>query len=160
VERDRRAIRRHGHGRHGAGTAEEPGTKLALRDGGVYGRRNTSANGAWFLNSNDTWGTSWQVDFGSMFSRVAFALRDGSDTGAYMRLSAAEETSQQHVQRRQGNGNLQLVKIDLAAPTSSLLIEFGNLASNAPNVPYVANDGFGMDNFRIAPVRRSAALRS
>ena len=128
------------------------GTELALRDGGVYGRRNTSPNGAWFLDSNDTWGMSWEVDIGSMFSRVAFALTDGSDTGAYLRLRAAGETWQQRVQRRPGNGNLHWFQIGLAAPTSSLLIEIGNFASNALNAPYVVNDGFGMDDIRIAPV--------
>jgi hypothetical protein len=83
-----------------APSAASTAARLAVRTGDVFGRSSTTDVLAGqlddpldgildkFLDSNDTSGIRWQVDIGSMFTRLIFVLTDATDVGATMRISA------------------------------------------------------------------------
>ena len=131
--------------------AGNTGTELALRDGNTYGRRDT-VGGRWYLDSNDTYGIGWQVGSTSMFDTVMFVLSDGSDTGAFLRISADGTDYEQRTNGRLRNGNAQLVTITFDQRVNSALIELANY--NADGTALRRNDGFSIDGVQvgIAPV--------
>ena len=52
------------------------------------GRKNVApTGGAWFLDSNDTFGMRWDVSLGGgLFNKLVFALTDATDVGAFLRI--------------------------------------------------------------------------
>lgn len=135
------------------------GTELALRDGNTFGRVNTTTGGRWYLDSNDTWGLSWDVDVGMMFDRIVFTLADGSDVGGWLSIMADGMRVEQRVDGRLSNGNLYTVVVDFGMSVSSALIEIGNYTTSGGQT-FLRNDGFSIDDIsvNIAPVPVPAGL--
>lgn len=129
------------------------GNELALRTGTVYGRDNAAPDGgAWFLDSNDTFGMIWDVALagGGAFSRVSFVLSDASDVGAYLRISAGDASHEVRTGDKLQNGNELLVTIDFGGPVTAAQVILANYAANG--IDFRRNDGFAIDGIQIAPV--------
>lgn len=152
------------------GTVQQLGltesTNLALRDGNVYGRQNTwPIGGDWFLDSNDTWGFTWTItedDVDGMFDSVMFSLTDGSDVGAYLRITLDDGTTWEQRdagEGRLGDGNIALVVIGFDNAVSSATITVGNFTSNGGD-DYRRNDGVGIDGaaVNVVPLPASVAF--
>lgn len=136
------------------------GTLLALRDGNVFGRDNTTpTGGSWFLDSNDTWGMSWNVGVagGTAFSKVMFTLTDGSDVGAYLRISTGSDSLELRTGGKLPNGNEKLVVIDFGAAVTSANIILGNFTTSG-GTTFVKNDGFSVDGIQVSVVPVPASL--
>jgi hypothetical protein len=134
-----------------SGLPGNTGTELALRDGNVFGRVNTvPTGGSWYLDSNDTQGIHWDVATGDLFNTVIFTLVDGSDTGAYLRISTDGESYEQRVGGKLANGNASIVVVSFGAEMSTALIELGNYTSNGSDMR--TNDGFSIDGLRVGNV--------
>lgn len=133
------------------------GTNVALRDGNVFGRTNTTPSGAFFLDSNDTFGMVWDVATGSMFDTIVFSLMDASEF-SYLRIMVDGTVTEQRTGGRLGNGNTSLVQIGLSEATSSLRIELGNFRSAGG--PNATNDGFSIDSISVGltPIPVPASL--
>ena len=122
------------------------GTELALRDGNTYGRRD-AIGGQWYLDSNDTYGIGWEVSSASMFDTVMFVLSDGSDTGAFLRISVDGTNYEQRTGGRLANGNAQLVTITFDQMVDSALIELANYTADGTTLR--RNDGFSIDGAQV-----------
>ncbi|WP_425092067.1 VPLPA-CTERM sorting domain-containing protein [Tropicimonas sp. S265A] len=141
------------------------GTNLALRDGSVYGRTNVwPEDGNWFLDSNDTFGFTWEVDktdVGGSFDKLMFALIDGSDTGAFLRIETGDGAvfEQRNTgAAKLGNGNVAYVVVDFGQVVSSASITVGNFTSNADDASLRINDGVGIDGAMVNVVPLPASL--
>lgn len=139
----------------GTGTGESlvgSGTNLSLKtaaSGTAYGRSNTAPGGAWWLDSNDTFGVGWSVSSGYAFDQVAFVLSDAADVGATLSVSVNGNFLANIL--NQGNGDRILVMISFTAPVLSADVEMRNDR---------LNDGFGIDDAvvgRVAHVPLPAA---
>lgn len=131
----------------------DTGTELALRTGHVYGRKNLlPTTGAWYLDSNDTFGMTWNVATGGLFDSVAFLLSDASDKGAYLRISVDGVSSELRSNGALSNGNVKFVVINFDHAVSAATISLANY--NKAGTGYVKNDGFGLDGalVRVSPV--------
>lgn len=133
--------------------AGNDGTKLALRDGNVYGRESTTAEltgntaDAFFLDSNDTWGIGWQASIGGrLFDRIVLTLTDATDVGARMTISAGGTDYQFF---GFGDGASKIVEIALGSAVSTATILFENLDINGRPV---RNDGFSLDDIALSAV--------
>lgn len=144
-------------------------SKLALRDGQVYGRQNTwPERGQWFLDSNDTWGFVWNVteqDVGGAFDKIVFSLTDGSDQGAYLRIALDDAENTTFEQRetgknKLGDGNISFVAIDFGKIVTGATITVGNFTSNAGDAGFKRNDGVGIDGayVNVVPLPASFAF--
>lgn len=126
------------------------GTDLALRTGNNFGRKNTTAGGDWFLDSNDTYGANLNVDaqkVGFKFNRVFFTLTDGTDVGATVRITESTgNVFEEYVS--QGNGNQKLVTIDFDSALLGAKIEIGNYDGSSNT--FITNDGYGIDDITAA----------
>ncbi|MFN3613951.1 MAG: hypothetical protein ACK4WC_05255 [Rubrimonas sp.] len=131
-----------GLGGKGSGSsAVNGGDAPMVRTGNVAGRQNITAGGTRFLDSNDTLGFSWTVDFGGLsFDRISFVLTDVADQGATMTLSGGG-FFQDYSFTRQANGAINFVDILLDAPLTSLTLTFLNNR---------VNDGFGIDELSVS----------
>lgn len=130
-----------------SGLSGNSGAELALRDGNTYGRVNTvPTGGTWYLDSNDTYGMSWDVDTGSAFNTVVFTLVDGSDTGAFLRISADGANYEQRVGGKLPNGNASIVVVSFSSLMNDALIEIGNYTGTNE---LRTNDGFSVDGLRV-----------
>lgn len=130
------------------------GSMLALREGNVYGRESVSPDGgSWFLDSNDTWGLSWDVALagGKSFDKLMFTLSDASDAGGYLRISVGGENYELRTGSRLSDGNIRLVTIDLGGVTDSAEVTLANYTSSGGRRP-VMNDGFSIDGIQVAAV--------
>ena len=136
------------------------GTKLAVRDGNVYGRTSTTksltGNKAHnkFLDSNDTYGIRWDVSIGgSVFQKLLLTVSDAADTGAALEISV---NGMSYSFARQRNGNKKLVEIDLGRGVTEASVFFTNFKGNNRKV----NDGFSLDDVRVSsvPLPASALL--
>jgi len=139
-------------------------SQLALRDGSVYGRQNTWPEGGdWFLDSNDTWGFTWNVtsaDVGDEFDSLMFSLTDGSDAGAFLRITLDDGTvweQREAGQGRLGNGNIAFFVVNFDEAVSSASITVGNFSS-AGGDTYRRNDGVGIDAAMVGVVPVPASL--
>lgn len=142
------------------GLPENTGTLLALRDGDVFGRVNTTPTGGnWFLDSNDTWGMDWTVGLSNAtaFTSLMFTLTDGSDTGAFLRIIAGDDVYTQRVNGRLSNGNKSVVLIDFGGAVTSADIRIGNFSSNDSGA-FFRNDGFSVDGIQVSAVPLPAGL--
>ncbi|GFE52193.1 hypothetical protein So717_39460 [Roseobacter cerasinus] len=128
------------------------GTQLALRDGTVFGRQNVvPLGGSWFLDSNDTWGISWSLNTGTLFDRVSFVINDASDVGAFLRITAGNDTKELRTGGRLPNGNARTVEIDFGQAVSSAEITLGNFFTSGGD-RFRLNDGFSIDGIAVASV--------
>lgn len=149
------------------GTVRDPdpdldGTKLAIRTGYVYGRSSTTDLLASptdnddpddgildkFLDSNDTFGIRWNVDIGSMFTRLVFVLTDATDVGAKMTIKT--DGAEDAVLFGLGEGNRRLVVVDFGSAVRFAEIAFFN--SNKRNGNGFPNDGFSIDDIAVSAV--------
>lgn len=128
------------------------GTKLAIRDGNVYGRTSTTkiltGNSAddQFLDSNDTFGIEWVADLGgSMFNKLLLTLTDAADVGAQLKVSTGNDFQ---TLVTAGNGNRQIVLVEFANPVSSATVLFENMGNNGLRT----NDGFSLDDIAVSAV--------
>ncbi|MEM7471403.1 MAG: VPLPA-CTERM sorting domain-containing protein [Pseudomonadota bacterium] len=139
--------------------AGNTGTNVALRDGNVYGRTNTTAGGAYFLDSNDTHGIRWTAsNGGSIFDTLVFTLMDASEF-SFLRVIADGVTKEQRVGGRLSDGNTSLVEISLGTAVASLTVELANFSSFGGSTNQ-RNDGFSIDDatLGLAPVPVPASL--
>jgi len=137
-----------------SGLSGNTGSMLALRQGNVFGRENTSPDdGSWFLDSNDTWGMSWDVALagGKSFNSLAFTLSDANDAGGFLRISVGGSKYELRTGRRLSDGNVRVVTIDFDSPTSSAEISLGNFSRPDGERP-LTNDGFSIDGIQVAAV--------
>ena len=139
--------------------AGNDGTKLAIRDGNVYGRSSTtdllagmsdsSTDGVkdMFLDSNDTFGIKWLVDIGSMFDRLIFVLTDATDQGATLTISA--DGAAPVVFKGFKPSNRQLVVVDFggAVPTAHITLANTDKDGKPKN-----NDGLSIDDIAVSVV--------
>jgi hypothetical protein len=129
------------------------GTKLAIRDGNVYGRSSTTAlltgnpEDDKFLDSNDTWGIEWLVNVGSMFDRLIFTLTDATDQKATLTISA--DGADPVVFSGLGPSNRQLVVIDFGGRVSNATITLANTDSKGKPK---TNDGLSIDDIAVSVV--------
>jgi len=130
------------------------GTNLSLKtaaSGNAFGRSNTTPDGAWWLDSNDTRGIDWLVDTGKPFDRIAFVLSDVADVGATLSVrvfdsAAVNSLLGEAMISNQNNGQRSLVLLSFDTEMSGAKIEMRNNR---------LNDGFGIDDAlvgRVAPV--------
>lgn len=140
------------------GTVKDPdtftndGSKLALRDGNVYGRRSTTSTltgdraDDMFLDSNDTYGIRWDISLGGqMFDRVLLTLTDATDVGATMYITVDGAVS---VISGLGNGAVRMVEIAFGSGTTGATVFF----SNYRNGQKMLNDGFSLDDIAVNAV--------
>ena len=132
--------------------AKNTGQNLAIRDDNVFGRHNVApTTGKYFLDSNDTFGLSWDVHLadGKVFDKLIFALTDAADVGAFMRISVGGTvlTTLKGLQ----NGVTKLVMVDFGGAYSSAKIELGNY-TKATGGAFKKNDGFSIDAIQVAAV--------
>ena len=146
-----------------AGTVKQiagnTGTNVAIRDGNVFGRTNTTAGGSYFLDSNDTHGVRWDASSGgSMFNTLVFTLMDASEF-SFLRVIADGVTKEQRVGGRLKDGNTSLVEISLSSAVSSLTVELANFTMSG-GTENARNDGFSIDDATVglAPVPVPATL--
>lgn len=140
------------------------GTKLAIREGNVYGRTSTTDEIAGlpedrtgkFLDSNDTIGIKWDVALagGSMFSTILFTLTDATDVGAIMDITVGGVT---RAISGLGNGQSIMVLIELDTLVSSTVVTLRDRF--ADDDPFL-NDGFSVDDVVVGviPLPASALL--
>lgn len=128
------------------------GTQLSLKtaaSGNTFGRSNTTPGGAWWLDSNDTWGMSWSVNTGAAFDAVAFVLSDVADVGATLSVWAQGQFLGSFVGQPNGGLSLVLISFGEAVPGASIELRNNKL-----------NDGFSIDDAIVgtyAPVPLPAA---
>jgi hypothetical protein len=134
------------------------GNLLALRNGNVYGRENTvPTGGSWFLDSNDTWGMSWDVAIGKKFDAVSFILNDASDVGAFLRITTGTTSHELRTGGKLPDGNAKLVVIDFGEWVSSANIMLGNYTVSGGST-FKLNDGFSVDGLQVAAVPLPASV--
>jgi len=128
------------------GTRGNAGKGVFVRDRDVYGRSNTTAGGARYLDSNDTRGLSWTISGLGMFDRLFFTMSDVADTGARLTLRADGQQFGPTLRNR-GNGGIDMVMLsfDTAVDRFTLDLRHSKL-----------NDGFSIDD---AVVGRSTAVQ-
>ncbi|MEM9426591.1 MAG: VPLPA-CTERM sorting domain-containing protein [Pseudomonadota bacterium] len=145
---------------NGAGFVND-GTRLAIRDGNVFGRVSTtptlSGNAAdnLFLDSNDTHGIVWHVMLAGqrMFDRLVFTITDAAEFGNTLRITTDHGTTNV----ASAGGSLQrLVEIDFGQQVSEAKITLGHFRGDTPST----NDGFSIDDIAVSevPLPASALL--
>lgn len=144
----------------GAGFAND-GTKLALRDGNVFGRVSTTrdltglSSDDMFLDSNDTHGIIWDVMLGAqrMFDRIVFTITDAAEFGNSMEITTPYGTT---VISSAGGSKKRLIEIDFGMAISSAQITLGHFSGSNPRT----NDGFSIDDIAVneVPLPASALL--
>ena len=140
------------------GSVTGTGEELALRDGSLFGRTNTvPQGGSWFLDSNDTWGMKWTVDIGSLFDQLSFVLNDGSDQGAFLRITAGGESKELRTGGKLPNGNARTVVIDFGQQVSTAEIVLGNYTTSGGE-RFKLNDGFSVDGVDVSAVPLPASV--
>ncbi|MEL6914803.1 MAG: VPLPA-CTERM sorting domain-containing protein [Pseudomonadota bacterium] len=147
-----------------SGANPNDGSRLAIRDGDVFGRRSTNAIPGLaaddkFLDSNDTHGIAWDVDVGRDFRKILLTLTDGADAGATVRVSTVQGgllTGAEFFQT-QLNKNQKTVLIDFGALVQGARIEFGNYTDDTFTA-YRANDGLSLDDIAVSAVPLPASF--
>lgn len=142
-----------------SGLAGNTGTNVAIRDGNVFGRTNTTPGGSFFLDSNDTFGISWDVTSSlGLFDTIIFSLMDASEF-SFLRVTVDGVSQEQRLGSALGNGNTSLVEIVLGSSVSSLTLELANFTAFGGSSS-AKNDGFSIDGIAVglAPVPGPASL--
>ena len=132
-----------------AGDTIDGGTFLEVRNDNPLRstRFNTSGAGNW-LDSNDTYGMTWEVGGLPKFNALAFLLTDVADQGAKFSITIGGTLFESVIGdgTRLADGGIYLVTILLPKTVSTLSIAMTNDK---------LNDGFGIDQAmvaRVAPV--------
>ena len=157
-----------GTGSGGTVTVPNPnldGTKIAIRDGDVFGRTSTTddiagtpgdASMDQFLDSNDTLGVNWNVDLGGDdFNLLAFVMTDSTDVGATLQVTSGGVTESLS---GLGDGNQRLVVVSFDTLVSSASV---SLLNNRINDGLSIDDiavGIGPDAIAPVPVPAAAIL--
>lgn len=129
------------------------GTKLALRDGNVFGRVSTTRDltgnrhADTFLDSNDTLGIVWNVVLGAerMFDSIVFTVTDAAEFGNSLRISTPDGAT---VVSGGRGGVKRLVEIYFDEAVSSTTITLSHFKGNNPRT----NDGFSIDDIAVGEV--------
>ena len=139
--------------------AGNDGSKLALRDGNVYGRTSTTsalsgmAGDDMFLDSNDTFGVRWEASLGGkMFNRLILTLTDATDVGATMHVMAGGHSL---MLSDLGNGAKKIIEIAFGGGVSTASILFENTNDKGQ---LVRNDGFSIDDIALSAVPLPAGV--
>ncbi len=134
-------------------TVTNTGTQLALRNGTVYGRKNVApTGGAWFLDSNDTWGMRWDVSLVSgLFDKLVFALTDATDVGAFLRIIVDGQVEEVLSKNIYTNGVTKLVVVDFGQALKEATIELANYTKVVDGKPFL-NDGFSIDGIQVSQI--------
>lgn len=142
-----------------SGLPDNNGKQLALRDGNVFGRTNNAPLiGDWFLDSNDTFGMSWEVSLGgAAFNSLSFVLQDASDSGAFMRISAGGADFETRTGNKLADGNAKLVVIDFGEALTEATVLLGNYTVSEGN-EFERNDGFSVDGMQVSAVPLPAPI--
>ncbi len=135
-----------------SGLSGNGGTELALRDGSVFGRTNTTPNvGQWFLDSNDTFGMRWDVSLlgNAAFDFLTFSLMDANDVGGFLRITTATDSYELRLtgDPKLPNAAIRLVTIDFGADVTAATIELENFRSDGTT--NFLNDGFSVDGIQV-----------
>jgi hypothetical protein len=130
------------------GTSGNTGTGAYLRDNVTYGRVNTTVGGDQFLDSNDTYGITWQVAGLGMFDRLFFTISDLADSGANFSLLANGDTILS-VAKGRGNGTVDMVMLSFGTAISELTLTLRQSK---------LNDGFGIDDAGVGLDRPPSAI--
>lgn len=136
------------------GSCVTPSEHLQVRSGNVWGRYNTTAGGANWLDSNDNSGMEWEIapaaGIGS-FDRISFLLTDVDDVGKVsFNISTRGDVASATgtiLNAKPGNGALSLVTMVFDHTVSDLFIGL--------NID--KQDGFGIDDVQISAVPLPAA---
>lgn len=100
------------------------------------------------LNANDTLGIGWEVDTGSMFNRIVFAMSDAGDQRASVTISATGLDSVSGNVGGTRDGNTKLVIIDFGTKVSGATIEIRSSK---------VNDSLAIDGASVGVVPLPAA---
>lgn len=136
---------------------DNTGYGLALRTGNVHGRSNQTPNGgAWYLDSNDTFGMEWTVKLagGKAFDRILFTLTDAADQKAFVRVLDGEGGSDELITA--ADGAVKLVEIVFGSAVTEATVRIENLISRN-STETLTNDGFSVDGLQVAAVPLPAA---
>ncbi|MEM9909941.1 MAG: VPLPA-CTERM sorting domain-containing protein [Pseudomonadota bacterium] len=154
--------RESGTGSGGTVTRPNPdldGTQLAVRNGNVFGRSDTTAdlfpdlrirNGQ-YLDSNDVIDMSWNVNLGgAKFKRLIFVLSDATDVGSSLNIIAGDDKFTYTIPGREyGDGERRIVKIDFGQSVDTAQVAFENSKRN---------DGLSIDDIAINVVPLPASV--
>jgi hypothetical protein len=137
------------------GEGAVPGSGKSSVDGGtsgqiradvpLFGRRNLSAGGANWLDSNDLESMVWEVGGAGTFDSLSFFLTDVGDIAGtdfnFTVAAAGSAPVNTHI-ARQSNGTINFVRILFDAPIDTATVTFISRH----------NDGFGLDDATVATV--------
>lgn len=151
-----------GTGSGGTVTRPNPdldGTKLAVRNGNVFGRSDTTAdlspdlgirNGQ-YLDTNDVVDVSWDVSLGgAKFNRLIFVMSDATDAGSSLSIVAGADKFTYSIPAREyGDGDRRIVKIDFGQSVDSARVDFLNSKRN---------DGLSVDDIALNVVPLPASV--
>lgn len=134
----------------GAGTGQSVvglPTSIQIREVSQFGRQNIApADGAKYLDSNDTLGFTLEIDTAALGIRpvqtLSFFLMDAADQGATFELTYDDGVLKSL--SNQANGKINFFAIRFDAPVSMATLTFSNTVR--------LNDGFGVDGFQVAPI--------
>ena len=132
---------------------DNDGSMLAIRDGNVFGRKSTTSalsgnsQDNTFLDSNDGFGIAYTASLGGrFFNKIVLTLTDAADTGAILEILTGDAAVSF---ARKGNGNKQLVVIDLGEKVETASIFFNHRNKNGS---LRRNDGFSIDDISVSEV--------
>jgi hypothetical protein len=129
-----------------SGDTIDGGTALEVRnDNPLRSTRFDTSGGSNWLDSNDTYGMTWEVGGLPKFNALAFLLTDVSDQGARFSLDIGGTLFESAIGdgTRLADGGIYLVRILLPETVSALSIAMLNDR---------LNDGFGIDQAMVARV--------
>ncbi|MEM6388375.1 MAG: VPLPA-CTERM sorting domain-containing protein [Pseudomonadota bacterium] len=140
-----------------AGANPNDGSQLAIRDRNVFGRVSTTsaiAGGGYdpngkFLDSNDTWGISWDVDLGgASFTEILLTLTDAADSGATVTITTDDGGFNQFQSQPRSNQKTVLIEFTSAVLAANVMFSNTNGPGGAPRT----NDGLALDDIVVATV--------
>lgn len=128
------------------------GSKLAIREGSVFGRSSTTStlsndtNNDQFLDSNDTFGIKWNAAAdGNLFNRLVLTITDAGEFENMVIEVGDMSLSLEDLD----NAVSLLLQIDLDSSVSSQTVYFRNFNQNDQ---LAINDGFSLDDIAIVTV--------
>ncbi len=137
------------------------GETLALADENTViftGRKNTTAGGANFLDSNDSTKVVWELalDPVSSFSDIGFYMSDVGDVEAFLNIEFDDgSTESVSLLGNAANGNLQYVTAHFDPGVTYAQVVFNNLLADGS---WADNDGWGIDDIIVGKVPEPSSV--
>ncbi|WP_250658263.1 PEP-CTERM sorting domain-containing protein [Alkalimarinus coralli] len=122
------------------------------------GRKNTTAGGTNWLDSNDSTKVVWELalDPVSSFSDIGFYLSDVGDVEAFLNVEFDDGTTQSiDLLGNTPNGNLQYVTAHFDPSVTYAKIVFNNLLADGS---WADNDGWGIDDIIVGKVPEPSSV--